>query len=735
MSTQHETYSIIITLPKKSKSEIDKINKNEEYSNLHKSYRHLKAEPNILDLVYNGNITKIADFFNIHYKEDEQAKTNFLKKFKNSDDMSLLHISSFMNYTNIYLFLIKMSIDMNSTDSFNRNFLHITCFKGHTQILNIIFNWIGFQSKMSSIERINHIYNSHGFGKMDIIKGKLSSSIYLNEVNTSRFSSLQVKLKEEIDYMIDKNLEFFKILLSAKDKFNKTPLHYAAINKFSTSYLIFNYLVDYNIFSNLGWDEFLNVIFDVNDLEIKDERKIDPRKSLRIEKELINLLGEDIIKEVLITYNSRKRQILLDCINSQDYNGDTVLHIASYFGDFKIVKRLLLYGADSNKVNNKSMLPVDLSKDDYVRKVFTSLNKAAKNSDIKSINELVNFGHDLNLRQTIFSQAPLHKVIESNKQNKHEVLKNLLDMGADPNIKDSNGWTALHYACQLGDSNSVMTLCEYYKSIDILSNNNRTPLHFASFFNFPEIVQFLLSKGANPNIKDNNGCFPIHLASKQGNLSCINLLLAYGSEIYSTDTRSWNILHYASFYGHPESIKYICKYDSDKGILENSSNSRNKSPIEIIKNPLMKPYFKNLWSLAKDAELDVIRELYNKGDDVNEESTFYKNTPLHLAVFNNNYLTVKLLLKLGADMNVRNKDGLTSFDYAEVMNDKIHNMISSKTDRIEKIDLREILRNILNMKEKQLNFVVSKKNTCLEYSHVLDFSDKIRELFNKAQVK
>ena len=33
-----------------------------------------------------------------------------------------------------------------------------------------------------------------------------------------------------------------------------------------------------------------------------------------------------------------------------------------------------------------------------------------------------------------------------------ENLKKMLDLGSDPNIKDSNGWSALHYACQLGDS-------------------------------------------------------------------------------------------------------------------------------------------------------------------------------------------------------------------------------------------------------------------------------------------
>ncbi len=59
------------------------------------------------------------------------------------------------------------------------------------------------------------------------------------------------------------------------------------------------------------------------------------------------------------------------------------------------------------------------------------------------------FGEDINEKRSIFSQTPIHKIIENDdkKGNKSQVLKELLDMGADPNIKDLNCWSALHYAC------------------------------------------------------------------------------------------------------------------------------------------------------------------------------------------------------------------------------------------------------------------------------------------------
>ena len=68
------------------------------------------------------------------------------------------------------------------------------------------------------------------------------------------------------------------------------------------------------------------------------------------------------------------------------------------------------------KTNNQGQLPVDLSKDNFVRKVLTNLNTAAKNGESENIKELVDFGEDINEKRSIFSQAPIHKIIENDKK-------------------------------------------------------------------------------------------------------------------------------------------------------------------------------------------------------------------------------------------------------------------------------------------------------------------------------
>ena len=522
--------------------------------------------------------------------------------------------------------------------------------------------------------------------------------------------------------------------MTLKDKEGRTPLHYAAMSKYSLCYLIINFICDYNFFSLDGWEDFLNVHNDIQDLEVKNDRFLDPRKCLRLEKELMNFLGENIISDLKKYFKNQKFKILQHVINTQDNMGDTVLHIAAFHGDYRIVSKLLSYGANKIERNLNNKIPVDLAKDNYVRKVLTNLNTAAKNSDSKNLTELVHFGHDINTKFSIFSQAPLHKVIESKKDDKYSVLRKMLDMGADTSIKDSNGWTALHYACEFNDIESVKILVSQNSNLDDYSNNKRTPLHLAANNGFAEIVRYILESKGSCNFKDHYGCIPLHLAAKQGHVDCIELLLSYGSDLTSEDFRKWNILHYASFHGHSHAVRFIVKYDADNNSLESLRNSQNKLPIEIVKNPLIKPYFISMWHAAKEGNLDMIRQLLNEGEEINEQTTLLRNTPLHLAVFNNHYLLVRLLLEHNADLESRNKDGVTPADYASVINDSIiknaKNRISNIDIKNEYINLSSIVKNVYNKKEEVINSIISEKNRRVKLWKAIDFSNKIYKMIS-----
>lgn len=681
----------------------------------------------LIYLIYHGKITTIADYFNLNKLPIKKIEEIVKSAFDQKTGMSPLHLSTFLSFPNIFMYMLTFECDIYHLDVNERNFMHILAYRGEAKILQLIINWIRFKQKIESIQSVEGISASFGFSKLDIVKGKLSKGVNKTETNINRFKSLQIKLKEEAKNLIIKNIQSIEKLVSKQDKEGRNAFHYAAMSKFSLCYSVIFNIIDYEFFKLDGWEEFLKIHSDTQDLEVKPERQLDPRKCLRVEKVLENLLGDNIIKELKVEFRNGKLEIIKKIINTQDINGDTVLHIAAFHGDFRIVNKLLLSGGNKNIRNNLGKLPVDLAKDDFVRKVLTSLNKAAKNSDSKSVIELVNFGHDINDKESIFSQAPIHKVIESNKPDKYEVLKKLIDIGADPSIKDSNGWTALHYACQFGDYEAAEILVKSGSQLDTYSNNNKTPLHFAATANFPDIVRFLLISNSNPNFKDSLGCTPLHLAAKHGNVECISLLLSFKSDLYAEDFRKWNILHYASFHGHKEAVRYISKYDSDLKHLQTTRNSQNKLPVEIVMTPSIKPYFVSLWQAAKDGDLDMIRQCINDGENINEQTTFLKNTALHLATLNNHYLAVRLLIENGSDTSIRNKDGLTPADYCDILNNVIMSKYSGDKDN-EIVNLRDLVRNIFNKNEKTLNATITEKSISIRYWNLQDFSKKIKKL-------
>jgi hypothetical protein len=249
--------------------------------------------------------------------------------------------------------------------------------------------------------------------------------------------------------------------------------------------------------------------------------------------------------------------------------------------------------------------------------------------------------------------------------------------------------------------------------------------------NYPEVVKFLLENKSNPNYKDELGCTPMHLASKQGNTKCIEYLLLFGADLYCIDFRGWNILHYAAFHGHKKTVRFISKYDADFDILRDTRNSQNKLPIEIVRDPTVKPYFNSLWHAAKEGNLDMTRNILNDGEDINEQTQFLKNTPLHLAVINDHYLEVRLLLENNANCDLKNKDDKTVYQYSAAIFELVEMRYEEYEDKERgMIDLRDIIRNILNKKDEIVDAIVCRSNWDIRIWTIRDFAEKIFKAFD-----
>ena len=93
-----------------------------------------------------------------------------------------------------------------------------------------------------------------------------------------------------------------------------------------------------------------------------------------------------------------------------------------------------------------------------------------------------------------------------------QIVKYLIEQGeADPNIADSNGWNALHYAARYNRTNTeLIELLLTHMSLDSInkktSRGGDTPLDYAYGLNdSQEIIALIRSKGGKANCHDANG--------------------------------------------------------------------------------------------------------------------------------------------------------------------------------------------------------------------------------------
>ena len=80
-----------------------------------------------------------------------------------------------------------------------------------------------------------------------------------------------------------------------------------------------------------------------------------------------------------------------------------------------------------------------------------------------------------------------------------------------------NGWPALVYVCRGdrgGDPKVVQELLDQGANVNIQNSKGQTALHCATKAGFVGLVKILLAHGANVNAQDNNGDTPLHAACK-----------------------------------------------------------------------------------------------------------------------------------------------------------------------------------------------------------------------------
>ena len=171
------------------------------------------------------------------------------------------------------------------------------------------------------------------------------------------------------------------------------------------------------------------------------------------------------------------------------------------------------------------------------------LLKAVKSGELKTVKELIDKGADVNTRDRD-GWSLLHWSIYNNHD---DISHFLIARGADVRSKTQHGkrvppffidpdWTVLHAAARFRDLELLKLLIDKGADINAKDEGGRAVIHEAGNEGHWEIVRYLIDKGVSPNSK---GSFPgrtvLHSASQHGNLRVVKYIVERGAHVNAKD--------------------------------------------------------------------------------------------------------------------------------------------------------------------------------------------------------
>jgi Ankyrin repeats (3 copies)/Ankyrin repeat len=142
-------------------------------------------------------------------------------------------------------------------------------------------------------------------------------------------------------------------------------------------------------------------------------------------------------------------------------------------------------------------------------------------------------------------------------------IEGFIQRGANINVQDDNGFTALHWATFTEKIDIVSLLLRYNADTNVKSKKGITPLHHAVWNKLTDIINVLLDYSADTrvdtNVKDKHGNTPFHYAIKQcdNKIDVVSPLLGKGADISIRDGDNKTPLEMATGLNYQAVIKLL----------------------------------------------------------------------------------------------------------------------------------------------------------------------------------
>ncbi|XP_047480244.1 transient receptor potential cation channel subfamily A member 1 homolog [Penaeus chinensis] len=289
-----------------------------------------------------------------------------------------------------------------------------------------------------------------------------------------------------------------------------------------------------------------------------------------------------------------------------------------------------------------SSFPMDLKEDTD----FPQLWDAVLERDTTKCQTLLqgnsNLKKKLNIRKN--KSSLLHLLTSRiTKEEGTDIVKLLLDNGADVRAEDKGKNSPLHLAAKRGLEKFCQTLIEFQEAqgssprLNAKNAKGMTPMHMASEMGHSKIVKIFLDKKADPNVVDNDNWLPLHYAVMGNCIHCCTLLfpLYAGDEFLKSSKISPLMLAAQKGFHRCLAVMSGGKVDTNR-----------KFPNENTA----------LHVAAKSNYKFCVMELVGMGSDINAENKS-GNTPIMEATKTGSLHAAEFLAETNAKLNTKNKEG------------------------------------------------------------------------------
>ena len=230
------------------------------------------------------------------------------------------------------------------------------------------------------------------------------------------------------------------------------------------------------------------------------------------------------------------------------------------------------------------------------------------------------------------------------------LVRTLLEGGANVNIPQADGMTALHWTVYHDDAETAGLLVRSGADVNAENRYGVPPISVAATNGSADIVTLLLDAGANANAVLRGGETVLMTAARTGSLGAVRALLAKGADPNAREEREQTALMWAAAEGHAAVTHALLEVGADM-------------------HAQLKSGFTPMFFAVREGHIDVVHTFLEAGADVHELLQRVKDgpdravnnasyrpvddgiSPLLMAVRNGHFELAVALVHAGADPN------------------------------------------------------------------------------------